>query len=321
MLPYISLSCPQPAPSTSASSIASSGCSKVTPAPLVSVLVTAYNREQYIAHAIKSILASSLQDFEVVVVDDVSTDQTAAVARTFEGMDSRVRVHMNPANIGDYPNRNRAAALARGKFIKYVDSDDVIYPHGLEVMVNCMNAFPEAALGLSALPDVRQPCPLLLSPAEAYREHFFERDLLARAPGSAIIRRDAFEAVGGFSGKRQVGDHELWLALARRFPVVKMPTDLVWDRQHSAQEKNYDNEATKALMHDAVMHAALDAKDCPLDTAEKTAARNRMEKTRAKRFWKLMQSGGPQTAAEYRKAAALPAADIVAALVGGLRRL
>ncbi|HEV2714429.1 MAG TPA: glycosyltransferase family A protein, partial [Terriglobales bacterium] len=95
--------------------------------PLVSVLMTAYNREKYIAEAIESVLASNFKDFELIIVDDCSKDRTAEIARRYTS-DSRVQVHVNEKNLGDYPNRNRAASLARGKYLKYLDSDDVIYP-------------------------------------------------------------------------------------------------------------------------------------------------------------------------------------------------
>lgn len=282
-----------------------------SPVPLVSVLVTAFNREAFIGEAIESVLGSSLRDFELIVVDDASSDATAAVAAQYVERDSRVRLFVNQRNFGDYQNRNRAAGHARGRYLKYVDSDDVIYPHGLEVMVRCMERFPEAGLGLSVAPDSTGPCPRLLSPAEAYRHNFFRGDLLGRAPGSAIIRRTAFEAVGGFTGHRQVGDHELWLAMARRFPVVTMPSDLLWDRQHSDQEKHYDSVVEKELMHENVQLAALMAADCPLETSERDSAVARLRTTSARKYWYFLSGNGLRTAQEYRRGASLPARAIL----------
>jgi glycosyltransferase involved in cell wall biosynthesis len=100
-------------------------------APTVSVLMTAYNRERYIASSIDSVLAQTFDDFELVIVDDGSSDGTVEIARRFARQDRRVRVEVNDRNLGDYPNRNRAAALARGTLLKYHDSDDLLYPHCL----------------------------------------------------------------------------------------------------------------------------------------------------------------------------------------------
>jgi glycosyltransferase involved in cell wall biosynthesis len=280
-------------------------------APVVSVLLTAYNREAFIGEAIESVLASSFREIELIIVDDASTDGTVKVASRYLD-DSRVRIAVNGTNLGDYGNRNHAAVLASGEYIKYVDSDDFIYPHGLEAMVKCMQPFPEAALGLSALPDITGPYPRCLSPIEAYRENFGGKEILTRAPGSTIIRRAAFLEVGGFSGKRQVGDHELWLKLARRFPIVKMPTDLVWDRQHDEQERRFDSEVDRAVMHDAVRVEALMAEDCPLTCAERDEALRSLELARARYFWLLFRRGaGLNDSYRYRRRLGIPVKTIL----------
>lgn len=275
--------------------------------PVVSVLITAYNRELFIAEAIESVKRSTLPDVEIIVVDDASTDRTAELARACAAGDPRVTVYVNDSNLGDYPNRNHAASYARGRYLKYVDSDDAIYPHGLEVMVKCMETFPEAGLGLSAWPDPEGPCPRLRSPAEAYREHFLRGDLLGRAPGSAIVNRAAFESVGGFTGRRHVGDHELWLKMAQRFPIVKMPTDLVWDRQHPKQEKNYENAVETAVMREQIEIAALLAGDCPLAAEDRRAALQRIDRIRIRKYLHFVRCGGGFSVAEaYRRKAAVP---------------
>jgi glycosyltransferase involved in cell wall biosynthesis len=285
----------------------------VTSSPVVSVLITAYNRETLVARAINSVLRSSFPDFELVVVDDASHDRTVEVARAHAAADDRVRVYVNDRNLGDYLNRNRAASYARGKYLKYVDSDDFIYPHGLDVMVKCMDAFPEAGLGLSAVYDPAGPYPRLLSPAQAYRTHFFEHDLLGRAPGSAIVRRAAFEEVGGFSGRTQVGDHEMWLRMARRFSVVKMPTDLIWDGDHPDQQKHRDSAVDLAVMHEEVKLVALRAEDCPLPRDEGRAALARLERGRLRSYWHFLRHGGGfPVAEEYRRKSGVPLLEMLA---------
>lgn len=274
--------------------------------PLVSVLMTAYNRAAYIGEAIASVLASTFADFELIVVDDASNDSTVEVARHYEMRDARVKVHANPANLGDYANRNRAAALARGKYLKYLDSDDLLYPHGLGVMVACLERFPEAGYGLSQTAESYRPHPVLLGPAEAYRENFFGRDLFGRAPGSAILRTDAFRSVGGFSGMRQVGDHELWLRLGRNFPMATMPRDLVWDRTHGHQEQFYDSDADKLRMHWELDVAALSHPDCPLAEEERRLALARLDRRHAVAFWRyLLRQRSPQRAMRLRRAVGL----------------
>lgn len=250
--------------------------------PLVSVLMTAYNREKYIAEAMESVLASSFEDFELIVVDDRSRDRSLEIARSFE-KDPRVKVHMNPENLGDYKNRNRAAELARGRYLKYVDSDDRMYPHGLEVMVKSMEAFPDAGCGLSRPNALDRPYPIQLSPEEAYREQFFGCGLFENAPLSAIMRTEAFRAVGGFSGARYIGDYEMWLRLGARFPVVKMAQGLTWWRSHGEQEMAYDRKSTgyHKLRLDVAI-AALESDTCPLSRSARAIAIRRVRHRQAR---------------------------------------
>jgi glycosyltransferase involved in cell wall biosynthesis len=70
---------------------------------LISVLMTAFNREKYIGYAIESVLASTYEDFELIIVDDCSTDSTVQIARRYELKDSRIKVFENTVNLGDYP--------------------------------------------------------------------------------------------------------------------------------------------------------------------------------------------------------------------------
>ena len=86
---------------------------------LVSVLMTSFNRDKYIAEAIDSVLASTYQNWELIIVDDCSKDKTVEIAKSYEAKDNRIKVYVNKKNLGDYPNRNKAASYAKGKYIKY----------------------------------------------------------------------------------------------------------------------------------------------------------------------------------------------------------
>ena len=246
--------------------------------PLVSVLMTAFNRQNYIAEAIESVLASSYGNFELIIVDDQSEDNTAEIARSYATLDSRIKVYINERNLGDYFNRNKAASYASGKYLKYLDSDDLIYPHGLQVMVEAMEKFPHAGLGLpyNKIEDDR-PYPYLVDPISAYRQFFFKEDFLLTGPTGSIIKRSLFEAVGGFSGKRFVGDSELWLILAARQPVVKFQPALFWWRQHEAQEykKGQSVEGYYTLSY-LTFKSILTDKHCPLNEQDKDSVLERL---------------------------------------------
>jgi glycosyltransferase involved in cell wall biosynthesis len=224
--------------------------------PLVSVLMTAYNRELFIRDAIESVLNSSFNDFELIIVDDCSSDRTLEIAKYCAAQDGRVKVFKNEQNLGDYNNRNRAASLANGKYLKYLDSDDIMYPHCLTIMVQAMEKYSEAAYAISTNFDNVKPFPILLYPKEMILEHIFRHNLLFRAPGSVIIKRSIFEQEGGFSGSRWIGDAELWIKLSQKYPIVKVNPGLYWARSHKDQEstvfRNEMNRASEKLLNETI---------------------------------------------------------------------
>jgi glycosyltransferase involved in cell wall biosynthesis len=283
--------------------------------PLVSVLMTAYNREKYIAEAIESVLASTFQDYELIVVDDCSSDKSYEIALTYAKKDLHIRVYRNERNLGDYPNRNRAASYAAGKYLKYIDADDYVYPHGLSVIVGMVERFPEAALGFASLEqDVKRPFPFQLSPREAYLRHYFEQPLFHKAPLSAIIRTEAFQVVGGFTGKRYVGDFELWHILAGRYPVVLMPQGVVWYREHSEQEMQQNR--TSVLIPFEYLNIAVEQlghPQCPLLPNERACAISGLKLAQARTIFRTLASGDCRCAREMLRRSGLSVGEALLA--------
>lgn len=205
--------------------------------PLVSVLTTAYNREKYIAAAIESVLASSYTNFELIVVDDCSKDKTVEIAKSYALLDSRIRVYENELNLGDYPNRNIAASYAKGEFITYLDSDDLIFSHGLKKMVEAAVKYPDAALYMLTRDNDPAICEAeYFTPVLSFITHFEKTGFLETGPLGTLINIECFKKMGGFSGKRMIGDTELWLKLASIYPLVKLEKNLVFWRKHDQQE-------------------------------------------------------------------------------------
>ena len=263
--------------------------------PRVSVLMTVYNRENFLQDAVGSVLKSSFTDFELIVVDDCSTDSSALLAAELARKDSRIRIVQNQQNLGDYGNRARAASLARGKYIKYVDSDDLIYPHTLEVMHSAIAAHPGAGLALCHGPaEAERPYPWCLTSHEAYRLQFLGRGCLSCGPTGAIIDRQAFESVGGF--RREWGvlsDTDLWLRLAAQFRVVLLPPGLVWWRRHEGQEfSRTGSNFTYLTRGIALSRELLKDTACPLTAAEVEKALVRVEQHHARRLLSLLLKSG-----------------------------
>ena len=211
--------------------------------PLVSVLMAAYNADKFISEAIESVLNSNYSNIELIIVDDKSTDNTLQIAASYQQKDSRIKLYTNEHNLGDYPNRNKAAGYAKGKYLKYLDNDDFLYKYSLNYMVYAMETNPDVCLGIGVkVIDDFKPYPIYLTSKEVYRGEFLKNSFLGCGPSAAIIKKDCFERLGGFSGKSFVGDHELWLKIALRFPVIVLQPSLLWYRVHPEQESNRENE-------------------------------------------------------------------------------
>ncbi len=284
-----------------------------TSQPLVSVLMTVYNREKYIAQAIESVLNSTYQNWELIIVDDGSNDASVALAQSYEAKDARIKVYVNDINLGDYPNRNQAASYAKGKYLKYVDADDMIYPHGLELLVYYMEQFPEAGYGLCSLAqDKLYMYPFQLSPYEAYKRHYFEQQLFHKAPLSAIIKRDIFNKVGGFTGKRMLGDFEMWHLLSQKYPVILMPHGIVWYREHEEQEMS-DHRSNPMEPFKYILLAEDLLKDslCPLSSQEKERALKKNKTQQAIAISSAFKHHGKSKAMELKNASNLDTISIL----------
>ena len=173
----------------------------------------------------------------MIIVDDGSKDRTLELARVYEQKDPRVKVYSNLKNLGDYPNRNQAAQYAKGKYITYVDSDDKLFPHCLSKMVEATKIYPDAAMFMMTR-DQDDPIsePIYYKPLDSYKTHFEKFGFLETGPLGTMILTEAFRSVGCFSGKRMIGDTELFLKLAAIYPLVKLEKKLAYWRKHENQE-------------------------------------------------------------------------------------
>jgi glycosyltransferase involved in cell wall biosynthesis len=237
--------------------------------PLVSVLMTCFNRQAYLAEAIESVLALRYENYELIIVDDCSFDGSFNIASQYAKKDSRIKLYRNEKKLGDYANRNKAASLASGKYLKYLDSDDLIFPWALDVMVECMEKFPAAAIGVSQNLSLNIIYPKCIFPEKVYRLYYYRNLLLSVGPTATIIRHDIFSRVNGFREVKYIGDTELWLRVAQKNPIVLLPPGLVYWREHHGQQifeerKNWAIEKVRQMINEQF----LTDKNCPLSERE-----------------------------------------------------
>ena len=198
--------------------------------PQVSVIIPTYNRSWVIKEAIDSVLAQDYKDFELIVVDDGSTDHTSEVLDSYRN-DIKV---FSQKNKGVSAARNRGIAEASGKFIAFLDSDDLWLPQKLTVQIEFFNQTPDALIcqteevwirnGLRVNPRKRhkKPSGMIFKPS---------LELCLVSPSAVMIRRSLFDRVGGFDEALPAcEDYDLWLRISCRFPVHLIDAPLIVKR-------------------------------------------------------------------------------------------
>jgi len=206
--------------------------------PLISVLMTAYNRAKYIAEAIESVLASTYTNFELIIVDDCSNDNTVRIAKDFEMRDKRIKLYVNEKNIDQFPNRNKAAGYAHGELIMCVDSDDTIRQDAIEYVVVQFNRHPNAKFStLYGHKDISEP--VCIPSDVCINRHFYVKPILHVGPGGTVIRADYFKEIGGFpTGYGAAGDTYYNVKAACGSEVLLLPYIYYNYRVHGNQELN-----------------------------------------------------------------------------------
>ena len=203
--------------------------------PAVSVVMSVYNATAYLEEALASIFRQSFRDWEFIVVDDGSTDdswkQLSAVP------DNRVRISKNPVNLGLAASLNRGISLAKGDFIARMDADDISDPRRLEYQLRHMLERPDIALlGTNyIIIDTHG--------REIDRTDLFTHpDDLKTAlvvsnqfgHGSVMIRRDVLHLVKGYNEDIEVEDYDLWTRISRVATVANLDEHLYTWRSHAA---------------------------------------------------------------------------------------
>ena len=221
--------------------------------PRISVLIPSFNYAHFLPMAIESVLAQDFSDFEILISDDASTDDSAAVIRRYAARDPRIRFHLHPANIGMVANWNWCLQQARGDFVKYIFGDDCLASRfALGRMVAMLDAHPPATLAASArlvldengevtgLWDELHKPGLHNGPQVVARCLRANRNLVGE-PSAVMFRRVA--AGRGFDPTmRQIVDLEMWFHLLLQGDLVYSPEPLCVFRRHSGQQTAVNRE-------------------------------------------------------------------------------
>lgn len=224
--------------------------------PSVSWVVPVFNQARYLADSLESLLAQSFQDFEIVVVDDGSTDQSAAIVRSYG--DERIVLLQNPGNLGVGSSLNRGVRAARGKYIARMDGDDLSTPDRAALQVSFMEDNPAIAVCGSHVETFGAESHVVRRPLGSAAIKCF---LLAGPPfshPSVMLRRSVLERHSLYYDE-EIGaaqDYELWFRLLQVAPGGNVDAVLLRHRLHEGQvsaERRAEQEANTARVRGDVL--------------------------------------------------------------------
>ncbi|MCM0611829.1 glycosyltransferase [Marinobacter sediminum] len=221
---------------------------------LVSVVVPAFNRVEYIRKTVESVLSQDYPRVELIVVDDGSTDGTYEILLEYaEKGDLKLLTHPNRANRGQSVALNRALENASGELIAILDSDDIFLPGKLRAQVDYLQAHPEVGLVYGMGEAVNEEGRWLyniLSPdhIEPNDPNTVLLDCYFSLPVNALVRRSIYEQVGGFEeGFRAAQDHDMLIRIAEKTRFAFIPVKVFQYRRHGdsisnkGQRKRWEN--------------------------------------------------------------------------------
>ena len=208
--------------------------------PLVTVVVAAKDAAQYIGDAVRSVMAQSLSDWELVVVDDGSTDDTGETVERVAAGDSRVEVVSLQESVGSYAAANLGVSYGTGEFIARLDADDMSEPRRLELQVEAIRrcSSAQACAGAWRLMTQSGVVEDRVRLVPSHSNGFLTYSLFLRSGlvhSSLVIRRAAFEELGGYGSLRVSEDYRLWGRIVRRGWLVATDEPVVRWRAHEGQ--------------------------------------------------------------------------------------
>ncbi len=198
--------------------------------PLVSVIIPTYNRGWVLREAIDSVLAQDYKNYELIVVDDGSTDDTGKILDAY----GRDIIVLRQTNKGVSAARNRGIVQAQGQLIAFLDSDDTWLPSKLSRQIDFFTLHPDALINQTEEIWIRNN--VRVNPKDRHRKPsgmIFERslELCLVSPSAVMINKTLFDAVGVFDENLPAcEDYDLWLRIGCRFPVHLIETPLIVKR-------------------------------------------------------------------------------------------
>ncbi len=200
--------------------------------PLISVLLPVYNADDFLQRTLDSLLYQTFENFEIIAINDGSTDASLEILTTYAKRDKRLVV-VNQENQGLVKTLNNAACLAKGTYLARMDSDDISLPRRFEHQIEAFKKNPNAVLVGGGFDVMDEDDDILYHDAVTTQKEELYRSLYTRNPiahGSVMFLKEAFDLSGGYSGEcGPTEDYELWTRLTKYGDIIAVaPTIFRW---------------------------------------------------------------------------------------------
>ncbi|OGI00689.1 MAG: hypothetical protein A2104_08720 [Candidatus Melainabacteria bacterium GWF2_32_7] len=230
--------------------------------PLISICIPNHNYENYIRETIDSVLAQTYQNFEIIIVDDVSTDSSVDIIKSYD--DPRIKLYQNEKNLYTFRTNNKAMGSAQGELIAILHSDDKYAPNFLEEIVKAYNEYPKHKVFITDVyfyhSDSKELIPWhpynkggIKSQQEVLIRLFHQNNIGNGV--NVVFHRDCLNEVGMFSVEyKYIADYDYLLKLGNKYEFVYIPKLLTYYRVHSSnatcnniRQEDRDDEVYKII--------------------------------------------------------------------------
>ncbi len=212
--------------------------------PLISVIIPVYNGDRYLKEAIESILAQDYQNFEIIIIDDGSTDNTANIAKSFGDKIN----YSYQENAGHGKAKNRGIELAKGEFLAFLDTDDLWAKNKLVLQIDYLLKNPDIGFTIGKVhyflaPGIIKPTWL--------KEELLTEDTPGYIVGTLLARKSILEQVGYFDESYQYGNDSDWFFRAKDMGIAMaiLPETILYKRIHNHNQCYQTKLMTNELLH------------------------------------------------------------------------
>ena len=214
--------------------------------PLISVCMPNHNYERFIRESIESVLNQTYENFELIIIDDCSTDNSVNIIKSYK--DPRIKFHQNEPNMGGYRTANKAISLAKGDLIAILHTDDKYGPHFLEEIVKAYNKFPHHKVFVTAIynqdsllgnlfPDYPFKTEGIVSQKEVLTRLAYENPIGNGI--NVVVHKDALDKNDFYNLEyKYAADHDLYMRLAQQYDFIYINKPLTYYRRHEINLTN-----------------------------------------------------------------------------------